>query len=203
MLDKSTLSLRRKILLGLFIIDAIYGLLLTTGGQGGFVIWLALNAIVIIPALSVWALARRRKRSETGSVVFRRKEREQRYGSTHMTLNGEEVKSYGEKMVADYFFKSNIRYQYEQPAWSRNGRRISRHDFYLQDFGVYVEYWGMADTEEQDAREEYVRSMKWKMANYHENGIKFISIYRENLSNLDWIFKAKLRDETGIDLNKM
>lgn len=142
MLDKLTLSLRRKILLGLFIIDAIYGLLLTTGGQDGFVMWLVLNAIVIIPALSVWAWARRRKRSETGSVVFRRKEREQKYGSTYMTLNGEEVKSYGEKMVADYFFKNNIRYQYEQPAWSRNGRRISRPDFYLQDLDVYVEYWG-------------------------------------------------------------
>ena len=144
MLGKLTLSLRRKILLGLFIIDAIFGFLLTTGGQGGFVMWLVLNAIVIMPALSVWAWARRRKRSKAGSIISRRKEQEQKYGSAHVTLNGEEVKSYGEKMVADYFFKNNIRYQYEQPARSRNGRRISRPDFYLPDFEVYVEYWGMA-----------------------------------------------------------
>ena len=47
---------------------------------------------------------------------------------------------------------------------------------------------------------QYEKTMKRKMAQYHRNGIKFISIYPDNLSNLDWIFRAKFRDLVGYDL---
>ncbi len=42
--------------------------------------------------------------------------------------------------------------------------------------------------------------MKWKMAKYHQNNIKFISIYPSNMSNLDWIFRAKFREAAGYNL---
>jgi hypothetical protein len=196
------LTPRRKVLIGLFVLDAILATAaVITAGVDALAAWIILNVVVIIPAFLMWRRLSKRSKGSSATITYPAKE-EQQYGATQTTLRGEQVKSYGEKMLADYFFKSDTRYEYEQPAWSRKGRRISRPDFYLPDFGVYVEYWGMADAKEPAKKEEYVRSMKWKMAKYHQNGIKFISIYRENLDNLDWIFKAKLRDEAGIDLNK-
>jgi hypothetical protein len=202
------LSLRRKILVGLFAIDALLSLILSSLGIGSLSAWFILNLIVVIPALVIYIkFSNKTTRIRQKSIGYYQEsgqasKRNQQYDSRQTTLSGETVKSFGEKTLADYFFKSSIRYQYEHPAWAKGGRRISRPDFYLPDYDVYVEYWGMTDTKDAVKREEYLASMKWKMDKYHQNGIKFISIYRENLSNLDWIFKAKLREETGIELNK-
>jgi hypothetical protein len=77
---------------------------------------------------------------------------------------------------------------------------VSSPDFYLPDYDVYVEYWGMLNVESNYDRSKYVRGMKYKMARYHELGIKFISIYPDNIKNLDWIFRKKFKRATGIDL---
>jgi hypothetical protein len=47
---------------------------------------------------------------------------------------------------------------------------------------------------------QYEETMKWKMAQYHQNGIKFISIYPKNLGNLDWVFRTKFREAAGVNL---
>lgn len=109
------------------------------------------------------------------------------------------MKSNGEKLIADYLFQNNIQYMYEKPARTKNpvSRNISRPDFYLQDYDVYIEYWGMVNTRDEKTRTEYVRSMNWKMAQYYNNGIKFISIYPNNLDNLDSILRRELRDQAG------
>lgn len=194
---------RRKILIGLLSIDTIIAIAVAiSGGVLALNGWLLLNALVIIPALLIWRRLKKGSRKSGSITRIYHTKQERQYGSEQTTERGEKVRSYGEKLVADYFFKSNIRYEYEEPAWSRRGRRISRPDFYLPDFDVYVEYWGMADVDDTDKKEQYIKSMKWKMAKYRQNGIKFVSIYRDNLNDLDWIFKAKFRDETGIDLNK-
>jgi len=123
------------------------------------------------------------------------------YGGLTYTQRGEVVRSNSERTIADYFHQNGIRYVYEQDAMNRwNSRRISRPDFYLPDYGIYVEYWGMLGVEDQRVRSRYELSMKWKMAKYHQNNIKFISIYPNNISNLDLIFRAKFREVAGYDL---
>jgi hypothetical protein len=123
------------------------------------------------------------------------------YGGLVATQGGEIVRSNSERMIADYFYQHNVRYVYERDAISkRKHRRISRPDFYLPDYGIYVEYWGMLGAEDPNVRSRYERTMKWKTAQYYENDIKFISIYPKNLANLDWIFRAKFRDVAGYDL---
>ncbi len=124
-----------------------------------------------------------------------------RYGSQCVTLHGEVVKSRAEKIIADYFHQCNIRYIYEKPAkkhlWILS-TEMSKPDFYLPDYDVYVEYWGLVDAKDPDVSSDYERTMKWKMAQYYKNKIKFISLYPSNLDNLDRIFKNKLRDVTGV-----
>ncbi len=125
--------------------------------------------------------------------LFSRKE----YGIPSTTINGEHVRSRAEQRIADYFTRNNIRYVYEKEI--QNGlifkHTFARPDFYLPDYDVCVEYWGLVD-----ASSSYRRYMKKKMAQYHRSHIKFISLYPRNMDNLDWIFRAKLKEVTGSTL---
>ena len=124
------------------------------------------------------------------------------YGRPSLTLRGEVVRSNSERAIADYFSRSGVRYAYERPAMSRWGfRRISRPDFYLPDYGVYVEFWGLVNVPDGSARSRYERSMRWKMAQYHRNGIRFVSLYPSDLNNLDAAFRTKLKKATGRTLS--
>jgi len=113
------------------------------------------------------------------------------------------MKSIGERRIADYFVKNNINYIYEYDAKGRFlffDYKISSPDFYLPDYDVYVEYWGLVNADDSRTRAQYVRTMKRKMAIYYRNKIKFISIYPDNLKDLDWIFRRKFRKVTGFEL---
>ena len=126
------------------------------------------------------------------------------YGIPSVTLTGQPVRSKGERVIADYFTRHNIVYQYEADATSNDWfifkSRISRPDFYLPKYNLFVEYWGMVDSFDRGTRDSYVRSMRWKMAQYHRNNIQFVSIYPSNLSNLDYYFRRKFREVKGFDL---
>ena len=65
---------------------------------------------------------------------------------------------------------------------------------------MYVEYWGLVNADDVFTRTNYVKTMRRKMARYHRNNIKFISIYPRNLDNLDWIFRTKFRNVAGYEL---
>lgn len=129
-------------------------------------------------------------------IVFPRKQ----YGTRSTTKLGVEVRSHAEQRIADYFDSIGLRYVYEQEL--RSGiwiftEKVSSPDFYLPDYDVYVEYWGMLNVANAHERSKYTRAMKYKMARYHQLGIKFISIYPDNMRNLDWIFRKKFKQVTG------
>jgi DNA helicase-4 len=94
-------------------------------------------------------------------------------------MRGEIVKINAEKIFSNYFYTNNINYVYEPEFF------ISRSDFYLPDYGVYVEYWGLVDADEQYTRERYIKIMKWKMAQYYKNNIKFVSIYPRDMNDFE------------------
>jgi hypothetical protein len=110
-------------------------------------------------------------------IVFPRKQ----YGTPSTTKLGVEVRSRAEQKIADYFDSINLRYD-------------------LPDYDVYVEYWGMLNVDNDYDRSKYTRAMKYKMARYHDLGVKFISIYPDNIKNLDWIFRKKFKQVAGFDL---
>jgi hypothetical protein len=135
-------------------------------------------------------------------VIVKKRLTERRYGVRSITQNGEEVKSMGEKRIADYLYTNGITYQYEKvvKTWAF-GKSISKADFYLPDYKILVEYWGMVDVENRRTNSKYIRTMKWKMAMYYKHRIKFISIYPSNLNNLDRIFRKKFKEITGEDVS--
>jgi len=129
-------------------------------------------------------------------IVFPRRQ----YGTRSTTKLGVEVRSRAEQGIADYFDSIGLRYEYERELESGIWiftEKVSSPDFYLPDFDVYVEYWGMLGVENEYDRSKYTREMKYKMARYHDLNVKFISIYPDNLKNLDWIFRKRFKQVTG------
>lgn len=132
-------------------------------------------------------------------LLFPRKQ----YGTCCATKLGVTVRSRAEQQIAEYFESIGLRYQYEKELEVKRWifrEKISAPDFYLIDYDVYVEYWGMLNVDNNYERKKYERSMRYKMARYHELGVKFISIYPNNIKNLDWIFRKKFKEVTGIGL---
>src|SRR6266581_7727712 len=78
------------------------------------------------------------------------------YGTTSVTLTGQPVRSKGERVIADYFTRHSIVYQYEADATSNDWfifkSRISRPDFYLPKYNLFVEYWGLVDSPDAGTR---------------------------------------------------
>ena len=84
------------------------------------------------------------------------------------TEDGTAVQSQGERRIADYLSLKGVRYVYDERYRIAGDVRI-RPDFYLPEFDLYIEYWGM-DTP------EYVENMKKKLFLYQRAGKKLISL---------------------------
>lgn len=125
-----------------------------------------------------------------------------RYGKKVKTENGEKVKSMAEKKIADYLYENGIRYQYEKTmtTFPLIGRKISKPDFYLPDYDVWIEYWGLLEAKDRSKREEYQRAMQWKMNEYKKHNVKLISLYPNDMWDLGEAIEKGFNEATGKSL---
>ncbi len=100
------------------------------------------------------------------------------------TQDGTAVQSRGERRIADYLAGKRIAYLYDERYRIAGDVRI-RPDFYLPEFDLYIEYWGM-DTP------EYVANMRKKLFLYQRAGKKLISLSYKDLDQLEAILEEKL-----------
>jgi len=87
---------------------------------------------------------------------------------------GPEFKSEGERRIAYFLENNSIRYQYEPGVLvNSSGRkpRIWYPDFYLPEFGTYIEYYGLV------GRRNYDRGIKRKESVYSKMGLSVIPVY--------------------------
>jgi hypothetical protein len=61
----------------------------------------------------------------------------------------------------------------------------------------------MINVEDGYKRREYKRKMAWKMNQYKRYDIKYVSIYPDNLKNLDWILRKRFYAVTGQNLPRI
>ena len=123
------------------------------------------------------------------------------------TINNETVKSYGEMDIANFLAQNGIRYIYEHPYEfdTRTSEYGQYHpDFYLPDYGIYIEYFGInrngevpsyfKATNGMTATETYHASMDWKRVTHREHQTTMIECYAyEKLEgNLLDMLKKKL-----------
>ena len=107
-----------------------------------------------------------------------------------VTLKKETVKSYGELDIANYLTQNEITYVYEQeyPIDTRTSEFGQYHpDFYLPDFDLYIEYFGINRQGEvpsyfsgksgMTATQAYQEGIKWKRELHRQHGTRMIEVY--------------------------
>ena len=100
------------------------------------------------------------------------------------TEDGTAVQSLGERRIADFLSAKHIAYIYDERYRIAGDVRI-RPDFYLPEFDLYIEYWGM-DTP------EYIANMKKKLFLYQRAGKKLISISFRDFDQIEAVLEEKL-----------
>lgn len=94
------------------------------------------------------------------------------------------VQSMGERRIAEYLCGRHIEYRYDERFRILDGYAI-RPDFYLPEYDVYIEYWGM-DTA------DYKIGMLKKQKLYQQTGKKLVSLYFHEKDRLESILGEKL-----------
>lgn len=107
-----------------------------------------------------------------------------------ITLNKEIVKSYGELDIANFLRQNGITYVYEQeyPVDTRTSEYGQYYpDFYLPNFDIYIEYFGIDRKGEvpsyftgkngMSATQTYQEGIKWKRELHRKNGTRMIEVY--------------------------
>lgn len=94
--------------------------------------------------------------------------------------DGHVLRSNSELIIDLWLNFHSIEHEYE-PSIYINKKAVAVSDFYLPEYNCYIEYWGL----EGDSEYEKRKIEKIKM--YEELNLKLISIYSEDLNNLDKI----------------
>lgn len=106
------------------------------------------------------------------------------------TMLGERVKSVEELMIANFLFLNGVAYEYERPydheipqELTDEGRRAYQPDFYLADYDIWLEHFGVDErgrvpwmktpVEEQ----AYIDGMAWKRKVHATCGTRLIESY--------------------------
>lgn len=100
------------------------------------------------------------------------------------TTDGVAVQSAGEKRIGSCLERMGIKYEYDERYLIARDTRI-RPDFYLPEFDLYIEYWGMNTP-------EYIENMKRKRFLYQQARKKLISISWQDLENVEEVLREKL-----------
>ena len=100
------------------------------------------------------------------------------------STGGTAVQSRGEQRIAEFLEREHIAYEYDE-RYRVAADLMIRPDFYLPEFDLYIEYWGM-DT--QEYRERKLR----KRILYQRERKQLIEIVSGDLDRLDEVLREKL-----------
>lgn len=103
---------------------------------------------------------------------------------TILTQDRTVVQTQGERCIADWLTDHGIACRYDDKFQIIQGYAV-RPDFYLPEFDVYIEYWGLDTT-------DYEIGMLKKRKLYQQEGKRLISVYPEDLPRLDAVLTQKL-----------
>lgn len=101
---------------------------------------------------------------------------------------GDRFHSTLEMLVADYLYECKIEYKTQDYIKFNNGKFIYP-DFYLKDYNLYIEVFGMSEVP------YYIEGMNEKIKLYKENNINFLGIFYKNFKENNWkeLIKNKLK----------
>lgn len=102
----------------------------------------------------------------------------------NITVIGERVKSAEEAQIANFLFLHGIEYEYERayPYKSDVTRKAYRPDFYLPEYDIYLEHFGINENEtcgwlSPIESEKYIEDMHWKREFHKKHHTTLIETY--------------------------
>lgn len=104
---------------------------------------------------------------------------------TIQAANGTVVQSDGERIIADELAALQIVFRYDNRFRIIKGYAI-RPDFYLPEYDLYIEYWGMEDNT------DYQIGMLEKKKLYQQAGKKLVSLYSREKPRLREVLRERL-----------
>lgn len=102
------------------------------------------------------------------------------YGNRKYTCeDGRKVRSLQEKVISDFLFNNKIRAVYEKEVYytENDEDKVLHPDFYLPDYDIYIEHYGMTG-------KKYEQMKEYKERIYKENNLKLVVTCPEDLSNI-------------------
>lgn len=98
--------------------------------------------------------------------------------------DGTWVQSEGERLICEALNAEQVRYRYDERFRILDGYAI-RPDFYLPEFDVYIEYWGMETA-------DYKIGMLKKQQLYQQQGKRLISLFPDDKPRMRQSLMSKL-----------
>ena len=147
---------------------------------------------------------------ETIKSKVSRKQVELKY--KRVTLNRETMRSMEEVSIANFLYLNGIQYEYEKAYPFENEekyRKIYRPDFYLPDYDIYIEHFGitrdyktpwLSDIESK----KYIEGIYWKRNLHKKNDTKLLETY--SYMNKEGILLSNLKRmliENGVVFNSI
>ena len=110
------------------------------------------------------------------------------------TIQGEKVKSLEELTIANFLYLNGIEYEYEKPY--PYGEILYRPDFYLKDYDIWLEHFGVDENNcakwlTPYNEQKYVEEMQIKRQTHKDNNTKLLETY--SFYNRDKVLLQKLR----------
>ena len=135
-----------------------------------------------------------------------------RLEQTYVTLQGTEVKSRAEKLIADFLFIHQVTYRYEDRAtWAESASKKAGYtpDFYLPNHDIYIEHWGIDESGSvapwfSQSSEEYRDKIKWARQQFTEAEYTLIGTYEfeHEADRLKQVLRHRLTHH-GVELDKL
>ena len=100
----------------------------------------------------------------------------------YTTLKNDKVNSIAEKEIANFLFTHNIDYEYEKEVdWIKNNTQEYHPDFYLSQYDVYIEHWGLNKDNQvpewfsgSNPSEKYLKDKEWKLDQFNKYNKKLV-----------------------------
>ncbi|WP_158212979.1 UvrD-helicase domain-containing protein [Fibrobacter sp. UWB2] len=118
----------------------------------------------------------------------------------HTTLKNEKVKSLEEVQIANFLFLNGVNYEYEKLYPFENSdplRKAYRPDFYLKDYDIYLEHFGITRNNTVPwlspvEAKKYLDGIDWKRELHKQNNTKLIETY--SYYNSEGVLLQKLEE---------
>lgn len=111
-----------------------------------------------------------------------------KYKGTYRSEDGHLLKSKSELIIDNYLFQQKILHAYEKVIIDKNNPQIDiTCDFYLPDYNIYIEFWGIKDNTDYKSK----RAFKEKI--YISNNLNKIDIEQKHIElGIDYYLEKEL-----------